>query len=272
MILNESTTDQGLRVGGILKNPSIGDCEILAMNGHNYLLKAKRSGQFVIALGYDLKTKSWAQGKYFGDNEKGARDLWKKEYSRYNAYGTDIGRGLNESRRRSARKMNEGMPDQDRINKTKDPDIKKALILMQDELAEYGGFASGDKALDRKFNTTYDRFNVSGDQKDLEFCLRAFYDVTGSHVFSAALSKVRAGKLNENNGVSSKLPADIDMFLQDVAQITNAISYSDIMKFNPSSSDISAIRKQMKSWKEACEYEDEDLMNKVGKQIKLIIK
>lgn len=62
------------------------------------------------------------------------------------------------------------------------------------------------------------------------------------------------------------------MFLKDVAQITNAISYSDIMKFNPSSSDTSAIRKQMKSWKEACEYEDEDLMNRLVNRLSLLNK
>lgn len=63
--------------------------EILEANGHNYLLVSP-SGQFIIALGYDPKSKTWDQGKYYMENRKKAYDDWKKVYSKKGAFGADF--------------------------------------------------------------------------------------------------------------------------------------------------------------------------------------
>lgn len=89
MIINESYSNQNLYVDGILVNRNGKKYRILEVNGHNYLLDGG-NGNYVIALGYDSKSKEWAQGKYFTD-KKNAYKVWDKIYSKKNAFGVDLG-------------------------------------------------------------------------------------------------------------------------------------------------------------------------------------
>lgn len=67
--------------------------------------------------------------------------------------------------------------------------------------------------------------------------------------------------LNEN-AVSANLPSSIDSFLQDIAQMTELLSYQDIMNFKPSDEDIKKLAfliKKIKSFIKTNDIEDEEI-------------
>ena len=71
------------------------------------------------------------------------------------------------------------------------------------------------------------------------------------------------------NGVSSKLPEDIDNFLQELAQSQGMFDYNDIIAFTPSETSLSTLRQLMIDYKDALEDEDaEDIAKQVAKIIK----
>lgn len=80
----------------------------------------------------------------------------------------------------------------------------------------------------------------------------------------------------EGNNVSSDIPDDIDDFLKDVAQMTNVISYNDIIKFGNKLSQSEQYRKYalggiehlLDRWGEAVLYEDELMMDDIAYDIK----
>lgn len=80
----------------------------------------------------------------------------------------------------------------------------------------------------------------------------------------------------EGNNVSSAIPDKIDSFLQDVAQVTNIISYSDIIKFGKKLSQSEQYRKYalggiehlLDRWGEAVLYEDELMMDDIAYDIR----
>ena len=80
----------------------------------------------------------------------------------------------------------------------------------------------------------------------------------------------------EGNNVSSEIPDKIDSFLQDVAQMTNIISYNDIIKFGKKLSQseqyskyaLGGIEHLIKMWGEALLYEDELMMDDIAYDIK----
>lgn len=80
----------------------------------------------------------------------------------------------------------------------------------------------------------------------------------------------------ENNNVSSDIPDNIDDFLKDVAQMTNIISYNDIIKFDNKLSQseqyrkyaLSGIEHLISRWGEAVLYEDELMMDDIAFDIK----
>lgn len=68
----------------------------------------------------------------------------------------------------------------------------------------------------------------------------------------------------EGNTVNGNLPPKIDLFLQDIAQMTGAISYSDISKINPKDSSlISKLRKYSK-WASDIDLIPEEHLRKSG--------
>lgn len=80
----------------------------------------------------------------------------------------------------------------------------------------------------------------------------------------------------EGNNVSSEIPDKIDSFLQDIAQVTNIISYSDIIKFGKKLSQSEQYRKYalggiehlLDRWGEAALYEDELMMDDIAYDVK----
>ena len=80
----------------------------------------------------------------------------------------------------------------------------------------------------------------------------------------------------EGNNVSGSIPDDIDNFLQDVAQMTNVISYNDIIKFGKKLSQseqyskyaLGGIEHLIDRWGEALLYEDELMMDDIAYDIK----
>ena len=92
-------------------------------------------------------------------------------------------------------------------------------------------------------------------------------------VLSAALEA--AVKL-EGSNVSGSIPDDIDNFLQDAAQMTNIISYNDIIKFGKKLSQSEQYRKfalggiehLINKWGEALLYEDELMMDDIAYDVK----
>lgn len=80
----------------------------------------------------------------------------------------------------------------------------------------------------------------------------------------------------EGNNVSSEIPDKIDSFLQDVAQMTNIISYNDIIKFGNKLSQSEQYRKYalggiehlLDRWGEAALYEDELMMDDIAYDVK----
>ena len=81
---------------------------------------------------------------------------------------------------------------------------------------------------------------------------------------------------SENNSVSDNIPDKIDTFLKDVAQMTNIISYNDIIKFGNKLSQSEQYRKfalggiehLINRWGEALLYEDELMMDDIAYDIK----
>ena len=79
-----------------------------------------------------------------------------------------------------------------------------------------------------------------------------------------------------NNSVSDNIPDDIDNFLQDVAQMTNVISYNDIIKFGKKLSQseqyskyaLGGIEHLINKWGEAILYEDELMMDDIAYDVK----
>lgn len=71
------------------------------------------------------------------------------------------------------------------------------------------------------------------------------------------------------NGVSSKLPEDIDDFLQELAQSQGMFDYNDIINYSPSRKDISNLRYLMTEYEDA--FDDEDAQD-IAKQVSKIIK
>lgn len=75
------------------------------------------------------------------------------------------------------------------------------------------------------------------------------------------LQESKNSKLTEGNQVTDKLPADLDSFLQDVAQFYGEFDYTDIMKFadkQPGSENLDALKKLKKMAAEAEETDDLD--------------
>lgn len=64
-------------------------------------------------------------------------------------------------------------------------------------------------------------------------------------------------KVSENL-VNGELPADVDSFLQDVAQTEGTLSYNDIGEFKPSPRSLREIRELMARWAEEVQYEDDE--------------
>ena len=83
-----------------------------------------------------------------------------------------------------------------------------------------------------------------------------------------------SNKLNEGNGVSSNIPAMLDNFLQDVAQMTGQISYKDIIELGKDkklSAKLDKIKKLKRSWEDVADDYNDDAMMDVGRKIKRII-
>lgn len=80
----------------------------------------------------------------------------------------------------------------------------------------------------------------------------------------------------EGNNVSGSIPDEIDNFLQDVAQMTNVISYNDIIKFGNKLAQSEQYRKYALGgiehlrdrWGEALLYEDELMMDDIAYDVK----
>lgn len=82
-----------------------------------------------------------------------------------------------------------------------------------------------------------------------------------------------SNKINENH-ISSNIPSIIDYFLQDVSQMTDMISYSDIMKLGKDKnlkSKLIKIKKLKSVWNDVADDNNELAMNDVGRKIKNII-
>ena len=81
---------------------------------------------------------------------------------------------------------------------------------------------------------------------------------------------------SEHNAVSQNIPDTVDTLLQDVAHMTNIISYSDIIKFGDKLSQSDEYRKYaldgienlIDRWNAAIIYDDELLMDDIAYDIK----
>lgn len=110
MIINENKSNQGYQEGSVIVHRDGTPYKVLAYNGHNYLLKNPK-GEYIIALGFDNKSHTWAQGKYWRSNEKGAWSEWRKKYSVRGAYGSDIGESLESDIDKTDLELNEAKED-----------------------------------------------------------------------------------------------------------------------------------------------------------------
>ena len=84
---------------------------------------------------------------------------------------------------------------------------------------------------------------------------------------------VRNYRLKEGNSVSGTLPPALDSFLQDIAQITGMIDYTDIMNFGAraTAEDVKKLRKLYKAAQEAAEYDDEDDYNDIARDVRKVV-
>ena len=84
---------------------------------------------------------------------------------------------------------------------------------------------------------------------------------------------VRNYRLKEGNSVSGTLPPTLDSFLQDIAQITGMIDYTDIMNFGAraTAEDVKKLRKLYKAAQEAAEYDDEDDYNDIARDVRKVV-
>lgn len=80
-------------------------------------------------------------------------------------------------------------------------------------------------------------------------------------------------KLNEGNPVSMNLPPSIDSFLQDVAQVTEKITYTDISNFEKrcTKSDFSQLRKLRRKFADAMEDWDDEATDAIGQKVADIV-
>lgn len=80
-------------------------------------------------------------------------------------------------------------------------------------------------------------------------------------------------KLNEGNPVSMNLPPSIDSFLQDVAQVTEKITYTDISNFEKrcTKSDFSQLRKLRRKFADAMEDWDDEALDDIGQKVADIV-
>lgn len=80
-------------------------------------------------------------------------------------------------------------------------------------------------------------------------------------------------KLNEGNPVSMNLPPSIDSFLQDVAQVTEKITYTDISNFEKrcTKSDFSQLRKLRRKFADAMEDWDDEALDIIGQDVADIV-
>ena len=72
---------------------------------------------------------------------------------------------------------------------------------------------------------------------------------------------INESKINEGNGVSSNIPALLDNFLQDVAQMTGQISYNDIIKLGKDkklSAKLDKIKKLKRPWEDVADDDNDD--------------
>lgn len=79
--------------------------------------------------------------------------------------------------------------------------------------------------------------------------------------------------VSESNGVSRNIPSIFDNFLQDVAQITGTISYSDIMNFKYTERDKSPLNKLKMAWYDALDDDaDDEILQDIGSKVADYIK
>ena len=86
---------------------------------------------------------------------------------------------------------------------------------------------------------------------------------------------INESKINEGNGVSSNIPALLDNFLQDVAQMTGQISYNDIIKLGKDkklSAKLDKIKKLKRPWEDVADDDNDDAMMDIGGKVKNLIK
>ena len=122
--------------------------------------------------------------------------------------------------------------------------------------------------------TNHDRLNIDA-RKDRNISTVTHIDdnADAETVLSASLEAARE---LESNSVSADIPEEIDNFLQDIAQMTNIISYNDIIKFGKKLSQseqyrnyaLGGIEHLMDRWGEAALYEDELMMDDIAYDIK----
>lgn len=79
-------------------------------------------------------------------------------------------------------------------------------------------------------------------------------------------------KLTEN-AISGNLNPVLDSFLQDVAQMTQAISYDDIITFAKCAQphQISALETLRKGWAEVVDYDDDNELNEIAQHVAAIV-
>ena len=255
MILNENRSDQGLRIGDILYNSNGQRYEILEVNGHNYLLKSK-SGNFVIALGYDSKSKEWASGKYFNDDKNGAYKMWKDQYSKRNSFGVDLGESVNEAAGNSS-KLSSLLKSLDDFA----DNFARAAVGLKSRLQ-----IDGSIDIDKFIIKDAKEF-ISKHSKALLKIAEEISKMTPNSVVSESLG------INENR-VSNKISPAIDDFLQDVAEMTGHISYNDIIKLGRDKnldSKLTKLKKLRSAWYDAADDDNDIAMMDVGRSVKRII-
>ena len=122
--------------------------------------------------------------------------------------------------------------------------------------------------------TNHDRLNIDARKaRNISTVTHIDDNANAETVLSASLEAARE---LESNSVSADIPEEIDNFLQDVAQMTNVISYNDIIKFGNKLSQSEKYRKYALGgiehlrdrWGEAVLYEDELMMDDIAYDIK----
>lgn len=83
---------------------------------------------------------------------------------------------------------------------------------------------------------------------------------------------VNESVLKEGNPVSGELPPRVDAWLQDVAQMTNKITYNDIMKIRYTDENNKKLRHWHKKWKIAADEDNQDEMNHIGELVKKLVR